>query len=837
MTNSKKIYYGYTGIGGGLLSNNVTKTTSYTIDTGTYPDYIILCNFTAAHTITLPAPTVGRTLIIKDGYGTAATYNITVARYGSENIDGYASNYTISANYGSLELISDGTNWFIKEYIVSPTPTYSQNYTTKQLAMKNWPPTQASQSITVGTTPYGACFDGTNIWVTNTGDNTVSKILANTGEVLGTYTVSPGGSPYGVCFDGTYIWVADYTGYLTKLNQNTGAVVSTYSGVVGNGGEILFDGYYIWVSDTGYSRVVKVSTSGVAIGYYTTAASPFGICFDGTYIWVANSGADNITKVLASTGAVIGTYNTNISTPRGVCFDGTYIWVANGGGTYSGTVVRYLASTGAYVGQYTVGTTPYGLCFDGVNIWVGNYGDGTVTKLLASTGAVLGTYSVGTNPYQICFDGTNIWCVLKSGSIVKLPSSETSGNPIAPIFTIGGDLKGTPSSQQVVSITGQAGTVNIGPNGNIITWDSTTTAPCIKQATPLSVTIPANLTITTQAPNGGSGSAAQNTPGSLIVNLPVPGAVGTAGNEAYFTLERGTTPQLAAGYFSTDSTEAIWLSSTPATTPSTSNYAIKSGNGSGSTSVSAWYTGSTGFLRLCNNDNAQMMINANATQIGYHLASTVGTGGVNVAGGIGVLGIADANTPPSGALTGGGVLYSSSGNLNWLNSAGTVVPLSTNTLSSPTIYDASVFKPTTVSPDTYNEIHSVIDGYQIPSSSSSACTVRTIPLPGTSGAPSTRGSLWIDCVAIMTSTTTAVGATIKFSLGWSTNSSGAPVAMGTVLPLLSAGTNSGLPPTSWAASIVLTGASYGSYNALVQVTGDGALTIDCSVQTEYRYVQ
>ena len=67
MTHSTKIYYGYLGIGGGLLSNIVTKTTNYTVDTGSIPDYVILCNFSAAYTITLPAPTVGRTLVIRDG--------------------------------------------------------------------------------------------------------------------------------------------------------------------------------------------------------------------------------------------------------------------------------------------------------------------------------------------------------------------------------------------------------------------------------------------------------------------------------------------------------------------------------------------------------------------------------------------------------------------------------------------------------------------------------------------------------------------------------------------------------------------------------------------------
>jgi DNA-binding beta-propeller fold protein YncE len=46
---------------------------------------------------------------------------------------------------------------------------------------------------------------------------------------------------------------------------------------------------------------------------------------------VANEDNNNVTKLLASTGAVVGTYTAG-SFPTGVAFDGTNIWVANSGG-------------------------------------------------------------------------------------------------------------------------------------------------------------------------------------------------------------------------------------------------------------------------------------------------------------------------------------------------------------------------------------------------------------------------------------------------------------------------------------------------------------------------
>lgn len=90
---------------------STTVTSSYTCDSLTFPDFNILCNFSAGHTITLPAVTVGRTLKIFDISGTAATNHITVSP-ASGTINGAAS-YVISVAYGSATIQSDGTNWFI----------------------------------------------------------------------------------------------------------------------------------------------------------------------------------------------------------------------------------------------------------------------------------------------------------------------------------------------------------------------------------------------------------------------------------------------------------------------------------------------------------------------------------------------------------------------------------------------------------------------------------------------------------------------------------------------------------------------------------------------------
>ena len=54
---------------------------------------------------------------------------------------------------------------------------------------------------------YGIAFDGANIWVSNSESNSVSKLRASDGSIVGTYSV--GANPLELAFDGTNIWVAN----------------------------------------------------------------------------------------------------------------------------------------------------------------------------------------------------------------------------------------------------------------------------------------------------------------------------------------------------------------------------------------------------------------------------------------------------------------------------------------------------------------------------------------------------------------------------------------------------------------------------------------------------
>lgn len=85
------------------VSSNITlaNNTTYLVSTA------------AARSLTLPSPSSGARITIKDSTGSANVNNITIVRAGSEKIETVAASYVIDEILKSITLTSDGTDWFI----------------------------------------------------------------------------------------------------------------------------------------------------------------------------------------------------------------------------------------------------------------------------------------------------------------------------------------------------------------------------------------------------------------------------------------------------------------------------------------------------------------------------------------------------------------------------------------------------------------------------------------------------------------------------------------------------------------------------------------------------
>ena len=212
-------------------------------------------------------------------------------------------------------------------------------------------------AITSGfTNPYGvaATPDGTEVWVTNSGTNTVSVISTATNKVTGTVVV--GIYPHGIAITpaGTGTTTSKTTAYVANTGPNTG-----------HGG----------------SQTVSVIDVGsyAATGTITVGEAPEVVAISPDGSLVAVSCADGVYVITASSGTATKA-NADFHNAHGVSFspDGTQIWVAD---SEQNQIVVLEASSLNPITTIPVGNTPWNTAFsaDGTQAYVTNINDDTVS--------------------------------------------------------------------------------------------------------------------------------------------------------------------------------------------------------------------------------------------------------------------------------------------------------------------------------------------------------------------------------------------------------------------------------------------------------------------------
>jgi hypothetical protein len=137
-------------------------------------------------------------------------------------------------------------------------------------------------------------FDGTNFWICDAFNNTVSKVDKNSGASV---TFAVGNGPNGLAFDANSIWVTNFNdNTISKLSVNDGQILQTIATGLNPGG-IAFDGANLWVANRGSNTLTQIRASdGMVLGNLPTGLNPAAVLFDGTHLWVANSGTNTISK-------------------------------------------------------------------------------------------------------------------------------------------------------------------------------------------------------------------------------------------------------------------------------------------------------------------------------------------------------------------------------------------------------------------------------------------------------------------------------------------------------------------------------------------------------------
>ncbi|HEY2796970.1 MAG TPA: S-layer homology domain-containing protein [Thermoanaerobaculia bacterium] len=268
---------------------------------------------------------------------------------------------------------------------------------------------------TVGDFPAFAASDGQDIWVTNEGSGTISRVRASDGKLVETWTgadtaygilvamgrvfvgsakqsgalymIDPsqppgpvttivpnvGDLPGGLAFDGSRLWVANFSpntgsvAIVTPAATPPWSVINVTTGFLNPSG-MVFDGSNIWVTDVGHASIDRLDSAGGILQQVTLGGWPTQPVFDGANIWVPNYADSKVSVVRAATGEIVATLVGNgVSFPWTAAFDGQRVLVTNKAGS---SVSLWNAADLTPLGSFSTSQEPLGACSDGVNFWI-----------------------------------------------------------------------------------------------------------------------------------------------------------------------------------------------------------------------------------------------------------------------------------------------------------------------------------------------------------------------------------------------------------------------------------------------------------------------------------
>ena len=379
----------------GSCSSNTTSAISgnntitlVSLSKGTYSDCTISVTDTAgnsSNTLTLSTFSVIEQ-IGGSMQGVKLSLSSVVNILAGTELSGSSDGTGTSANfYYPSEITSDGTNLYIADQnnhkirqIVISTGDVTTIAGTGSVGSSNGTGTSASFNY-----PRGITTDGTNLYVVDTENHLIRKIVISTGEVTtlagtgstgssdGIGTFASFDTPHGITTDGTNLYLADSNNHkIRQIIISTGDVTTLAgTGSAGSSNEtgnfasfnypqgITTDGTNLFVADSSNHLIRKIV---ISTGVVTTLAGtgsagdldeigtsarfyyPYGITSDGTNIYLVGRKNHKIRKIVISSGVVTtiagtgsvgssngaGTY-ASFNYPRGITTDGRYLYIAD----------------------------------------------------------------------------------------------------------------------------------------------------------------------------------------------------------------------------------------------------------------------------------------------------------------------------------------------------------------------------------------------------------------------------------------------------------------------------------------------------------------------------
>jgi len=402
-----------------VLQNNAGDDATVTANLGAAATFTFATKVTGAYAVTVKTQPTAATCTVTKGSGTA-----------SANVTDVSISCVTNVGGGILKLLSSLTT--VVSVFVGPAAGTTTAGTT-----------DATGTAARFSTPYDITTDGTSLYVADQSNHRIRKIVISTGVVTtlagstfgytdGTGTAAQFNNPQGVTTDGTNVYVSDTSNNrIRKIVISTGVVTTlagsgTAASVDGTGTAAQFngpqglttDGSNLYVAESTGNKIRKIV---ISTGVVTTLAgsgtaasvdgtgtaaqfnTPFGITTDITNLYVTDLNGNKVRKIVISTGVVTtlagstlgntdGTGTAaQLNNPAGIVTDGTNLYLSDNGSrrirkiVITTGVVTTLAgsSTGDVDGTGTAArfNINNGITTDGTSLYVADAGNNKIRKI------------------------------------------------------------------------------------------------------------------------------------------------------------------------------------------------------------------------------------------------------------------------------------------------------------------------------------------------------------------------------------------------------------------------------------------------------------------------
>jgi len=312
--------------------------------------------------------------------------------------------------------------------------------------------------------PTGITTDGINLYVADTNNNEIRKIVIATGEVTTISGSSDSGDddgisgeisfnhPMGIATDGNNLYISDSSNNkIRKMELFSGNVI-TVAGSVLNGNEdgtgthaafyhpegLTVHGNTLYIADSFNDTIRKVSMSTDTVSTIAGSNSevmdgtgssagfnqPDGITTDGNNLYVADSCNSEIRKIRIATGVVTtlaGKVNEKnnevVNQPSGITTDGQSLYFVDRVNNKIGKIVILTGVVSVFAGSGMQGhddgigciasfNRPSGITTDGVNLYIADSDNNEIRKIVIATGKVT-TFAGSTSIGSVNGIGTN----------------------------------------------------------------------------------------------------------------------------------------------------------------------------------------------------------------------------------------------------------------------------------------------------------------------------------------------------------------------------------------------------------------------------------------------